>query len=187
MAEDFTDDSPKITSDVTDDVVIIEKNFDYLIHRFGHRIDPDAGDQASGTGSLGDVAAALTTSKTAVVYFPHLQKDQNTTKYTLDTNLDLSAYTNLYYYFAPGAYLDQNDGDEVLIIYSPENIISPKNAKIFDGDMIDFANGGKAHLGWWGATTTGLQAAVNALNNGGGGEIYMSDTTVTFATGTSVT
>ena len=178
MAETWNDDNPILTNAVSSDIPDIEENFDYLIHRFGYRVsnasDQDQGATASGSGNtIYDIEAGLSADTNyAVLFFPHHMKDGATTKYSLDTSIDLSANTNLYFYFQPGAYLDQVTGDEVLTIYSPENIISPKTNKIFDGDMIDFSVGGTVYPEWWGIDGTDDETeigyAFNSLPSGVG-------------------
>ena len=107
MAETWNADNPKTTDDVTDDIADIEENFDYLMHRFGYRVDASASDQSdSGTsGTVAALAQSIGTSKTAVLFFPHHMKDGNTTTYTFADDLDLTSYTNLVFWIQPGAQL----------------------------------------------------------------------------------
>lgn len=190
MTETWTPDIPVVTHDITDDVVLIEKNLDFLIHRFGYVVsnhnNQDQG--AAGTSAyptIKDIVDNLSgATNYAVVFFPHLMKDGATTKYTLDTDLDLSANTNVYFYFQPGAYLDQKDGGEILTIYSPDNIMSPKTNKMFDGDMIDFVVGGCVYLDWWGPDGTADEVELGYADNSLGansGEIYLSTVTYDIA------
>ena len=65
--------------------------------------------------------------------------------------------------FQPGAYLDQVTGDEKLTIYSPANIISPKNNNIFDGDVVDFSVGGMIYTSWWGTDATAVGNAFASM------------------------
>lgn len=166
MTETWNPDIPVVAHDVTDDVVQIEQNLDYLIHRFGYVVSQkNSGGTIQDQGGTGTAANPtikyivdnLLSSATAyaVLFFPHHMKDGATTQYKLDTDEDLSANTNLYFYFQPGAYLDQVTGDEVLTVYSPENIISPSRAKIADGDILNFASPGTLYPEWWGALPDG--------------------------------
>lgn len=176
MAETWNVDNPKTSNQVQPDVLDIEENFDYLIHRFGYRVS-NSGDQDQGAAgstahpTIKDIADAKTTDY-FIIFFPHTQKDGATTKYSLDTSLDLSAKTNLYLWFQPGAYLDQVTSDEVLTLPSPANIIALDDQKIFDGDIIDFNAGGKVKAGWWGPDGTGDEVeigyAFNSLPSGNG-------------------
>ena len=163
MAETWNAGNPKVTNNVTSDIADIEENLDYLIHRFGYRVS-NSGDQDQGAAgstahpTIKDIVDGLSSATDyAVIFFPHTMKDGATTKYSLDTSIDCSSNTNLYFYFQPGAYLDQVTGDETLTLPSLNNVIASYNSKIFDGDMID--GGGKGSVKWWGTDATAFNAA----------------------------
>lgn len=120
MTETWNADNPKTSNQVQPDVLDIEENFDYLIHRFGYRVDASAADQsASGTvNTVAALATAIGTSKTAVLFFPHHMKDGNTTTYTFADDLDLTSYTNLVFRIQPGAQLSI-DNTKTLTIGGP--------------------------------------------------------------------
>lgn len=125
--------------------------------------DYSAADQGA-TGGGNTIKAYIDTigSTNAVIYCRN-NSGSATTAYTFDTSE--SAGSNIFFEFEPGAYLDQVTGDEVVTIYSLDNIISFKNTKIFDGDMIDVSVGGTADPRMWGANldgTTNDNAAIGA-------------------------
>jgi|GEM_PF-3967117 len=107
-------------------------------------------------------------------------------RWDIDSSVDASAHNLVTWRFAPGAYLDQVTGDEVVTIYSPAKVKG--SGKIADGDMVDFAAAGTVYPEWWGANASDdcagpLQYAINALG-GYGGEIILSEI---YKVGSSVT
>jgi hypothetical protein len=116
-------------------------------------VDADQVDQGSVNGTsqtLRHIIKNLDLKQYATVIFRHNSNNGNFTKYIFNTSIDLRDYPNLYFYFEPGAQLIQATGDEILIIYSPENILSSSRLQITEADMINFAVSGKINAAWWG-------------------------------------
>jgi len=156
MAETWTPDIPVVSHDVTDDVVLIEKNFDYLAHRFGYLADTTSGkDHAVATGTnVKQLCTDIGTTKKATIFFAHLLKDQNTTDFVFGTggdSCDLSTYTNITFAFQPGARVSVVTGKTVTFP-SPENIQASKVHQIFTGaGTVAFNSAGTIYPQWWGA------------------------------------
>jgi parallel beta-helix repeat protein len=128
-------------------------------------VDPLAADQGAGTGStIKGLSTLITTAKYGVLVFGHDPASGATTEYKLDTSLDLSTFTNLYFQFQPGAYLDQVTGDETLTVYSLDNIIGPQTCKMFDGSVIASSIACSVFPDRWGAKPDGTTICSGAIN-----------------------
>lgn len=161
MAETWTPDIPVVAHDVTDDVVLIEKNFDYLAHRFGYIADSSAADQAveSGTTIYNLAKNTIGTTKTAVIFIPHHMKDGNTTAYSFGSagnSCDMSSYGNITFLIQSGAQISVVTGKTVTFP-SPNNIQASKLHQIFVGvGSVAFGSaGGIVHPEWWGCVGDG--------------------------------
>lgn len=114
-------------------------NFYYLDHLIS-----DHG--ASSGDTLKTLATSLGTSKYAMIVFGHDPSSGNTTAYNLDTSLDLSSYTNLYFYFQPGAYLNEVTGDETLTIYRKSRILNqPGDAQYNTESTLSYSENGAVY------------------------------------------
>lgn len=111
--------------------------------------------------------------------------------YTIDTSLDLSSYTTILLDIKSNATFSRITGDEILTIYSPDNLLIGDQQAITSVDMIDFTNGGIVHPEWWGNGNDTLTYAVNSIKgtigvpSGSivkGGTILLSDNTYTLST-----
>lgn len=141
-----------------------------------YEIDATQSDQGAtstnpNTMTIYDVATLVGTSKFATVHLAHNPNAGNQTYYTFDTSLDLTSYPFLFFDFDAGAIINRTTGDEILTMFSPENIKAQPNQQIFNADMISFAYGGTIQAGWWGIYVaaadngTPLQYAINSNNN----------------------
>ena len=147
--------------------------------------ESDQGATASGTGdTIYDIISEVGASEYAKIVLRH-DGSSNTTAYTFDTSLDLEDYPYVYIEFEPGAQLARTTGDETLAVYSPNNIIAPKDLKITTAAMLFFDEPGVVYPDWWeenatpGTTdmSTAIQSAINALGLSLGGVVeFMSET-----------
>ena len=73
-----------------------------------------------------------------------------------------------------------NLGSSALTVYSPSNIDAPSDMKIVTGSgTLKFSGqGGVVHMGWWGDDVAALQAAIDSLENVGGGVVMLPETTL---------
>lgn len=126
--------------------------------------DQGAASTNANTYTVFDAAAAIGTTKNATLYFPHNPVAGNQTLFTFDTSLDLTSYPNLSLKMDQGAQFDRTTGDEVLTIYSPENLSIGDSQEITSVNMLAFANSGTVYADWWGAKADGSTESIDAIN-----------------------
>lgn len=156
-------------------------------------IDASQADQGAAstnpdTLTIFDAAALIGTSKSATLYLKHNPIAGNTTLFTFDTSLNLTAYPNLKLKMDQGAEFNRTTGDEIFTIYLSSNLILNERQKITSVDMIAFSAACDTYPELWGAIpdavtdcTNAIQYAVNAAKAGGTiyfskGTYYLTDT-----------
>lgn len=131
---------------------------------YSYEVDASKSDQGAAGGGGGytlyDIATLVGTSKSATAHFSHNPADGNTTTYTWDTSENLTTYPNLYLNIDPGVRFARTDGDEVLTVYNPDNLIMQANQMLTAVDMLAFVNSGEICIELWGGSPSS-SAAVN--------------------------
>jgi hypothetical protein len=123
--------------------------------------ESDQGVTATGIGyTVYDAITAASTTKYITIVLRHKNTD-TTTNYTFDSFETLPK--NVSILIENGARLARTTGDEIVTIYSPENIIAGKAQQITAVDMIAFTKSGKAYPEWWGAVGDNSTDNTNAL------------------------
>ncbi|MBK03644.1 MAG: hypothetical protein CL920_18400 [Deltaproteobacteria bacterium] len=96
---------------------------------------------------------------------------EQTTNTLLGTS-DLSE--NAYFQVVDGGVMDISG---TLNVYSPSHIVAPPNMQIKTGSgTLQFRStgaGGIVHSGWWGSGISGIQQAIDAISNAGGGIVQL--------------
>jgi hypothetical protein len=125
---------------------------------------------AAGSGSgltIYDVITGAGVSKYALIVLRHTG-DENTTTYTLDSSLDLSAYQNIRIQIKEGARLSRTTGDEVLTLYSPEILdVGPNQILTTESSLLAFTNPGIVYPEWFGTSDNAVSYAISSLLGGG--------------------
>ncbi len=88
-------------------------------------------------------------------------------------------------------FVDEGDfsvnSGNTLIIQRPGQLIAPPRKKIITGSgAVVFEEGSTVHLGWFGLDSTGLQAAIDAVSNGGGGTVLVPEVELSIATNVAI-
>jgi hypothetical protein len=129
----------------------------------GFILDPSESDQGaatvSGDKTVKDLVDKFGANPGTITLY-HNTGETNTT-YTFDTSETIPA--NITLKIEPGARIARTTGDEVLTIYSTENLNVGSRQQITAVDMLAFTIGGKASPWWWGAVGDNSTDCTNAF------------------------
>lgn len=125
--------------------------------------DQGAASANADTLTLFDIAALVGTTKSATCYLIHNPVAGSVTNFVFDTSLDLSTYPNLYLKMSQGTRFTQNTGDEVLTLYSSENLLISDQQTITSVDMLAFSIESRVIPNWWGAVADDSTDCTNAI------------------------
>ena len=105
--------------------------------------------------TLGAAVSAQGTTNVKCIYI-----DSST--WVIDDDLDLSAYSNIFFSISPGAIL-QISGGKTLTLYSPANIIAAPTQQIFSGSGdVRYTVAGRFPVGWHGVLTSNANSVNDA-------------------------
>lgn len=116
---------------------------------------------AGGTSRTGTI---ITTAASDVGYSTKRQMFLNPGTWTISSDCNIGDYSDLVWYFAPGAQLSIASGKTVTFP-APSNIIASPTQHIFTGSgTVSFSSGGKVYPEWWGAKGDGSNDDGAAIN-----------------------